>query len=341
MRAARVALVALVLLAARALVVVAAAEETRACAATADDDAAADGRASCSPTDSHGWKRYDSPMDGPCTIDRVDAAEMSFATFTSTYKDRKPVVLTGMRARNAAFRELCAKDALLSRWGDANVTLSTANTHSYEKTAEPLRTYVRTRLAPQRPNSRGDATLYWFGDHDHEMWAPHFDAYVRPPFVPNAADVARSFGVGGPHSGVPLHVHGPGFSESVVGRKRWWLSPPKPKPRFDPNATALEWALGLGEDRRVPAADDDGAWVNVPERYATKETAAATHATMLECTVREGEAVYFPDQWWHATLNLDETVFMSSFVNYALDGSVGADELDDTPLGATGAGGAR
>ena len=62
---------------------------------------------------------------------------------------------------------------------------------------------------------------------------------------------------------------------------------------------------------------------------------------MLECTVREGEAVYFPDQWWHATLNLDETVFMSSFVNYALDGSVGADELDDTPLGATGAGGAR
>ena len=76
MRAARVALVALVLLAARALVVVAAAEETRACAATADDDAAADGRASCSPTDSHGWKRYDSPMDGPCTIDRVDAAEM-------------------------------------------------------------------------------------------------------------------------------------------------------------------------------------------------------------------------------------------------------------------------
>jgi hypothetical protein len=49
--------------------------------------------------------------------------------------------------------------------------------------------------------------------------------------------------------------------------------------------------------------------------------------------VHEGEAVYFPDQWWHATLNLDETVFMSSFVNYAFDGSVGADELDDVPLG--------
>ena len=29
--------------------------------------------------------------------------------------------------------------------------------------------------------------------------------------------------------------------------------------------------------------------------------------------------MYFPDGWWHATLNLDESVFMSSFVNYARD----------------------
>jgi hypothetical protein len=47
------------------------------------------------------------------------------------------------------------------------------------------------------------------------------------------------------NSGVPLHIHGAGFSETIIGRKRWWLSPPKPKPAFDPNATALEWALGL------------------------------------------------------------------------------------------------
>jgi quercetin dioxygenase-like cupin family protein len=48
---------------------------------------------------------------------------------------------------------------------------------------------------------------------------------------------------------------------------------------------------------------------------------------MLECTVGEGEAVYFPAGWWHATLNLDESVFMSSFVNYRFDGTVGEDEL--------------
>ena len=42
--------------------------------------------------------------------------------------------------------------------------------------------------------------------------------------------MAYSFGVGGPLSGVPLHVHGPGFSETLIGRKRWWLAPPRPKP---------------------------------------------------------------------------------------------------------------
>jgi len=33
--------------------------------------------------------------------------------------------------------------------------------------------------------------------------------------------------------------------------------------------------------------------------------------------VHPGEAIYFPSEWWHATLNLDESVFMSTFVNYA------------------------
>ena len=35
---------------------------------------------------------------------------------------------------------------------------------------------------------------------------------------------------------------------------------------------------------------------------------------ILECTVHAGEAIYFPTNWWHATLNLDESVFISSLV---------------------------
>ena len=109
------------------------------------------------------------------------------------------------------------------------------------------------------------------------------------------------------------------------------MSPPKPKPKFNPNATALEWALGLkkigggggsaagnsgDEDGRlrVEVADDDAEWVHTPKHYLEEETAkrktnsggrpddgggdnGGGGAEMFECTVGEGEAVYFPDGW--------------------------------------------
>ena len=285
---------------------------------------------------SHGWSRYDSPLDGPCTVERVPFDEMTADRFDSEYRDNKPVVLTGMRDRNDAFRDACAKDVLLREWGDKDIVLSTADTHSYLKFTKTLREYVSSHTAPQRLDKRGDETLIWFGDNNHTEWRSHFDLCQKPPFGTSNADVAYSFGVGGPHSGVPLHVHGPGWSETIVGRKRWWLSPPKPKPRFHPNATSLEWALGLkplqegGEGgrevlgrREVDVGDDDGAWVHFPERYRTRMEKTRKERTrqqggveMLECTVGEGDAVWFPDRWWHATLNLDESAFISSFVNF-------------------------
>ena len=92
--------------------------------------------------------------------------------------------------------------------------------------------------------------------------------------------------------------------------------PPRPKPKFDPNATALEWALG-----RLASRTDEGE--GAPADPAAEEVA---------CTVEEGEAVYFPDGWWHATLNLDESVFMSSFVNYREGGD--DEDVDDGGAGA-------
>eukprot|EP00960_Hanusia_phi_P036168 752184-Hanusia_phi.AAC.2 len=54
-----------------------------------------------------------------------------------------------------------------------------------------------------------------------------------------------SHGAGGSGSGVPFHVHGPGFSEVLWGRKRWFLMPEGIRPDFDPDETTSSSSMPL------------------------------------------------------------------------------------------------
>ncbi|XP_075755320.1 jmjC domain-containing protein 8 isoform X3 [Pelodiscus sinensis] len=121
--------------------------------------------------------------------------------------------------------------------------------------------------------------------HHRQLVDVPFQEYVEHLLEPQ--DLA-SLGSGS-GSGVPFHWHGPGYSEVIYGRKRWFLYPPEKTPEFHPNKTTLSWLLDTypflpPEDRPV------------------------------ECTIRPGEVLYFPDRWWHATLNLDTSVFISTFL---------------------------
>nr|XP_014980657.2 jmjC domain-containing protein 8 isoform X6 [Macaca mulatta] len=150
---------------------------------------------------------------------------------------------------NSRFRALCSRERLLASFGDRVVRLSTANTYSYQKVDLPFQEYVEQLLHPQDPTSLGN----------------------------------------GAGSGVPFHWHGPGYSEVIYGRKRWFLYPPEKTPEFHPNKTTLAW---------------------LRDTYS----ALPPSARPLECTIRAGEVLYFPDRWWHATLNLDTSVFISTFL---------------------------
>ncbi|XP_051825109.1 jmjC domain-containing protein 8 isoform X2 [Antechinus flavipes] len=102
---------------------------------------------------------------------------------------------------NSLFQDLCSKEKLLAEFGDFRIRLSTANTYSYQKVDLSFQEYVEQLLEPQDPKSLGN-------------------------------------GVG---SGVPFHWHGPGYSEVIFGRKRWFLYPPEKRPDFHPNKTTLSW----------------------------------------------------------------------------------------------------
>ena len=98
-----------------------------------------------------------------------------------------------------------------------------------------------------------------------------------------------TIGMGGVHSGVPFHTHNDGWSEVLWGAKRWFLFPRGVIPEFDPDRSQYEWLQ-----------------TSYPQYLERDE--------IIECVIRPGEALYFPSNWYHATLNLSPyTVFISTF----------------------------
>ncbi|XP_068434152.1 jmjC domain-containing protein 8 [Clinocottus analis] len=226
--------------------------------------------------------------EGLCNIDVLDASSLSHQQFLQRYAFSRPVILRGL-TDNTRFRSACSRSRLLEEYGGSRVRLSTANTYSYRKVDVPLQEYVDVWLRPQSADVLGSETLYFFGDINRTEWRPLLDQYQSPPYVLPQTSEALSFGIAGPGSGVPFHWHGPGFSEVIYGRKRWFLYAPHQEPHFHPNRSTLSW---------------------VTETYPLLPEAEAP----LECTISPGEVLYFPDRWWHATLNLDTSVFISTFL---------------------------
>jgi hypothetical protein len=293
-----------------------------------------------------GWKRYAVPAheekeENECTIDRCHIRDLSLAKFNRKYREKKPVVVTfdtkfddeeeKNERESDFFYEMNRKENVLKTHGEKTIVLSSANTFSYEKKEVKLKDYLDERgkyLKPVQLHQRADKIWYWFGDNDHDAFGDFFPSFKRTSligkkYVPDNASVAYSYGVGGPLSGVPYHIHGPGWSESIYGRKKWFLSPPMFEPVFNGNETAARAAMRFkanGNKAKFKMKTMNMNGKNENKKMKNKNgfdvDKYGNEKKVLACVVHPNQAVYFPDRWWHATLNLDESVFISSFVNY-------------------------
>ncbi len=90
---------------------------------------------------------------------------------------------------------------------------------------------------------------------------------------------------------MPFHTHGAVFAEVLHGAKRWFLTPPGRKPLFSPDETSLRW---------LHARKHAGAALAPPPDF--------------DCTLYPGEVLFIDAQWWHSTLNIGDTVFISTFL---------------------------
>ncbi|XP_047486050.1 jmjC domain-containing protein 8-like [Penaeus chinensis] len=241
--------------------------------------------------DDGGWTTEDKDriaQPGPCNIN-VEDGSLSQEDFIKKYAYSEPVVIKGA-TDNQVFQTLTRRSALLEGYGHTTVRLSSANSYSYDKRDVTFNEYCVRHVHPQKLTTLGNETFYFFGDNNHEEWQDLLEQYIQPPYRLPFHLPALSFGLAGPGTGVPFHFHGPGFAETMWGRKRWFMYPPNVNPNFHPNRTTLQWLM---ED--YPLRKDD--------------------SNFYECTLNPGEIIYFPDKWWHATLNIDSSVFISTFLS--------------------------
>eukprot|EP00606_Chrysophyceae_sp_TOSAG23-5_P000522 GSChrysophyteH2.ASY1.ANO1.437.1 assembled CDS len=206
--------------------------------------------------------------------------------------------------RNAKLRAAAERDAFLREHGDKRVQLTSSNAHSHGKRVVTLREYMQTMNVDLYMNAAdagasANETWYLFGNNEHlSPFKELSELYELPKCGQDCTRVSQKAtvvsGLGGKGSGVSFHFHGPGLSETLYGRKRWFLYAPE----YEPDMIS-DIESGSGSDGGISGFD---AMPHVPLPF-------------YDCTIEPGEALYFPSQWMHATLNLDEyTYFVSVFL---------------------------
>lgn len=106
-----------------------------------------------------------------CTIPRVSVKEWMQLAPSADNLDT-PVVITGFFDNHmpGGFADICTRTELLKRYGSKNITLASANSHSYDKQTTTFEKYVREMIEPVTLESVAGNTYYLFGDNDYSDW---------------------------------------------------------------------------------------------------------------------------------------------------------------------------
>ena len=174
-------------------------------------------------------------------------------------------------------------------------------------------------------DSELDSSWYFFRGLE---WKHLLSQYPLPPCeaCTDRKRIALAFGIGTRGSGVQWHSHGAGFSHVIHGRKHWMLYPPDMKPKSDPTQSTVDWMdthySDLATANEVDAKEE-AVLLHVAGAIERADSEGDGHfvrrakedALPWECTLEHGDIIYFPDKYYHATINLDfYTVFVTTFV---------------------------
>jgi hypothetical protein len=156
-------------------------------------------------------------------------------------------------------------------------------------------------------NAHGEK-LYAFEAHIERKLPAILDDLNIPPFLlPTAPGNAQThyweFFAGPALSGAPLHYHNDAFNVLVHGEKRWALLPPSRTARS--NMHPGHW---VGKDGRGEALREGGTMGGTRRKGGKAWSWGQEGSWPLECVQQEGDLLYVPLHWGHATLNVRDSI---------------------------------
>ena len=194
---------------------------------------------------------------------------------------------------------------------------------------------------PMTTNIQANETWYMFGNNENsEPFKSLKNLYDAPTCI-SCTKGTVTLGIAGQGSGVSFHLHGPGFSEPIIGSKRWFLFRPGYGPAggfaAQANKTVASFAAEISDLVVVQLQQQNGVTssssslsslspaslmsstpfnieVDPAISSSSSSSSSSNSDTFFDCTIYPGELIYFPANWYHATYNLASfNAFVSFF----------------------------
>lgn len=217
-----------------------------------------------------------------CELQRVSRDELlSFSPAERTELLEYPTLITGLISEWPALRNWTSP-ALFSRRFGHHRLLAKRVAFGYQRAAaagvEVDARSVSLAELVQRTREEHIIVLDEYGKSiDEDALLTDLLSEYSNPEVFESASQCRVFSFGGGHRGVQMMQHGVAWLGLISGAKLWHVAPPdvpRPSDRLCADGGKIDYAL------------------------AAKES--VTH-----CLLLPGETILVPENWWHATCNLD------------------------------------
>jgi hypothetical protein len=220
-----------------------------------------------------------------CDIVRLKS--LSQTEFESDYYLKKPFMLsTDLGDHAKAF----SRPEMIKNYGNRTVltgisrdiiTLAGTGYHPMD-----LSDYVGGIMA-QGKDYGGD-TLYLFDRGEFFKEATGLKSHIELSSTPFRLDDedALYIAIGNAYSGTQFHHHADGWNLQIFGKKHWMMYPPSQMPPI--HYPSIYVGIRRWFDHFLPQLEES--------------------EKPIVCTAGPGDVIYIPDGWYHATVNLGESV---------------------------------